>query len=47
MPRNAEYRVVSKTVKGNHTEVTLEYILPQKDNLQEANELMAKFNLEK
>ncbi len=47
MPRNAEYKVVSKTLNGNHTDVTLEYILPQKDNLQEANELMAKFNLEK
>ena len=45
MPRNAEYRVVSKTVKGNHTEVTLEYILPKKDNLQEINELMARYNL--
>ena len=45
MPRNAEYRVVSKTVKGNHTEVTLEYILPKKDNLQEINELVARYNL--
>ena len=45
MPRNAEYRVISKTVNGNHTEVTLEYILPKKDNLQEVNELMARYNL--
>lgn len=45
MPRNAEYRVISKTVNGNHTEVTLEYILPKKDNLQEVNKLMARYNL--
>ena len=45
MPRDAEYKVISKTVNGNHTEVTLEYILPKKDNFQEVNELMARYNL--
>lgn len=45
MPRGAEYKVISKKTNGNHTDVTLEYILPQKDNLQEVNELMARYNL--
>lgn len=26
MPRNAEYRLLSKSTNGNHTEVELEYI---------------------
>ena len=45
MPRNAEYRLLSKTTQGNHTEVELEYILPQKDNVAEVEKLMKKFNL--
>ena len=46
IPRGAEYRVVSKTVDGNHIDITLEYILPKKDNVQEVNELMARYNVE-
>lgn len=45
MPRGAEYKVISKEINGNHTDVTLEYILPKKDNLQEVNDLMARYNL--
>lgn len=45
MPRGAQYKVISKEVQGNHTEITLEYILPQKDNLQETETFMKKFNI--
>lgn len=43
MPRNAEYRLISKTTNGEHIEVELEYILPKKDNVAEIEELMKKF----
>lgn len=46
MPRNAEYRLLSKSTNGNHTEVELEYILPKKDNVTEIEELIKKFNIE-
>lgn len=46
IPRNAEYKVLSKTVNGNHTDIELEYILPTKDNVKEIEELMKKFNLD-
>ncbi|MCQ2753911.1 MAG: hypothetical protein MJ231_02565 [bacterium] len=46
MPRNAEYRLLSKSTNGNHTEVELEYILPKKDNVVEIEELMKRFNIE-
>lgn len=46
MPRNAEYRVLSKTTNGSRTEVELEYILPTKDNVTEIEELMRKFNID-
>lgn len=46
MPRNAEYRLLSKTTNGNHTEVELEYILPKKDNVAEIEELMKRLNIE-
>lgn len=46
MPRNAEYRLLSKTINGNHIEVELEYILPKKDNVAEIEELMKKFSIE-
>ena len=45
MPRNAEYKVISKEVNGEHTEIELEYILPTKDNVKEIEELMKRFNL--
>ena len=45
MPRGAQYKVVSKEVKGNHTEITLEYLLPKKDNLAEITEFMKKYNV--
>ncbi len=47
MPRGSEYKVISKNVNGNHTEITLEYILPEKNNLEKTNNLMKKYNLEK
>ena len=46
IPRNAEYRLLSKTTNGDHTEVELEYILPKNDNVAEIEELMKKFNIE-
>ena len=46
IPRNAEYRLISKTTNGDHTEVELEYILPKNDNVAEIEELMKKFNIE-
>ena len=45
MPRGSQYKVVSKDVKGNFTEVTLEYILPKQDNLVETEKLMKKFGI--
>lgn len=47
MPRGAEYKVISKNVDGNHTEITLEYLFPKKDNLEKINNLMEKYSLEK
>ena len=44
MPRNAQYRLITKTTYGNRTEVELEYILPEKDNVAEIEELIKKFN---
>ena len=46
MPRGAEYKLISKTQKGNHTDVVLEYILPTKDNVAEVEALAKKFNVE-
>ena len=46
IPRNAEYRLLSKTIKDNHIEVELEYILPKNDNVAEIEELMQRHNLE-
>lgn len=46
MPRNAEYRLLSKSTNGNHTDVELEYILPKNDNVAEIEELMKRFNIE-
>lgn len=46
MPRGAEYKLISKTKQGNHTEVVLEYILPTKDNVAEIETLAKKFNIE-
>ena len=45
MPRGAEYKLISKTKDGNHTEVVLEYILPTKDNVAEIEALAKKFNI--
>lgn len=42
MPRNAQYRLVSKTTYGKRTEVVMEYILPEKDNVAEIKELIKK-----
>lgn len=45
IPRGAEYKVVSKEVNGNHTEITLEYILPEKDNVAEIEKIMEDNNI--
>lgn len=44
-PRGTPYRVVSKEVKGNHTDITMEYLLPEKDNLSEIISFMKKYNI--
>lgn len=45
MPRNAQYKVISKNKKNNHTEIVLEYQLPTKDNLLEIKTLAERFNI--
>lgn len=45
MQRGAKYKIISKEVHGKHTEITLEYILPEKDNLAETIMFMKKFNI--
>ena len=44
MPRNAQYRIISKTTYDYRIEVELENILPKKDNVAEIEELIEKFN---
>lgn len=45
MPRSAQYKVIYKSVNENNTDITLEYILPEKDNLKESEELLKRFNI--
>ena len=44
-PRNSAYILLSKIKNGNHTDVELEYILPECDNVAEIEELMKRFGV--
>lgn len=44
-PRNQPVRVIENSKKGNITEVTFEYILPERDNLAEIESIMKKLDI--
>lgn len=44
-PRSALCRVIEKKEKGNITEYTLEYLLPERDNLKEIEMIMKNLNI--